>query len=100
MNTHNILRALSDPFMPVRDPQGRLLGCIPKPPDTAEALRGSNGSLYIIGGVLQSCIMADPNDPSLSPRFLDGFIPLDADTGTPTAPSRADGEDPDLAIGV
>lgn len=102
LNTHNVLRALSDPFTPVRDMSGRLLGCIPKVPETAELLTGSNGAGFELHLVVQVCVRVNPDDPLQSPRYLDGFIPLDAPVAgsvEPTA-SRADGEDPDLAVGV
>lgn len=105
INTHNMLRALTDPFTPVRDVSGRLIGCVPKVPDTAEVINGSNGTLFELRIAAQVCVCVNTDDPLQSPRYLDGFIPLDADVGKSADTPRPDGitrdgEDPDLAVGV
>lgn len=95
---NNFLRALSDRFTPVRALDGRLLGCVPRIPDTAEALRGSNGLLYELRISAQVCVCVNIDDPLQSPSALDGFIPLI--DGSSVTPADARGDDPDLAIGV
>jgi hypothetical protein len=95
----NFLRALRDEFTPVRDMQSRLLGCIPKVPDTAEAIRGSNGALYELHMAGQVCVRVNLDDPLQHPSALDGFIPLD-DANLDLAVPVPRGDDPDLAQGV
>jgi hypothetical protein len=95
----NLLRALRDEFTPVRDTTGRLLGCVPRVPDSAEALRGSNGALYELRIAAQVCVCVSLDDPLQHPSALDGFIPLD-DANLDLAVPVPRGDDPDLAQGV
>jgi len=92
LSPDNYLRCLSDPFTPVRDQTGRLLGCVPRVPDDA----------YMAGPfplmlAAQACVLVAVDQPGTPPiTALPGFIPLDdsqADLATPV------GED-DLAVGV
>lgn len=99
IDPHNFLRALSDRFTPVRTLSGALIGCIPRVSETAELITGSNGAAFELRISAQVCVCINPDDALQSPSYLDGFIPLH-DSATTTPSSHADGEDPDLAIGV
>ncbi len=95
----NLLRALRDEFTPVRDTTGRLLGCIPRVPDSAEMIQASSGQAFELRIAAQVCVCVNLDDPTQHPSTLDGFIPLDdgasLDLATPVR-----GDDPDLARGV
>jgi len=95
----NLLRALSDAFTPVRDTTGRLLGCVPRVPDTAELIRAASGQSFELRIAAQVCVCVNLDDPTQHPSTLDGFIPLDGGANLDLAtPVR--GDDPDLAQGV
>ena len=92
----NLLRALRDDFTPVRDIAGRLLGCIPKVPESAEMIQGTNGAHYELRIAAQVCVCVDLDDRNQHPSALDGFIPLDDANLDLALPARVD--DPDLAV--
>lgn len=93
-----LLRVLSDDFTPVRDLTGRLLGVIPKVADTAEAVFGSNGTVYELRVAAQVCVCVNAEDQLQHPSYIDGFIPVDERELLPqSASSLPPGEDPDLA---
>lgn len=92
---HNLLRALSDDFTPVRDTTGRLLGCVPKVPDTAELVQSSTGQAFELRIAAQVCVCCNLDDPTQHPSTLDGFIPLD-DANLDLAIPVARGDDADL----
>lgn len=100
IDPHNFLRALSDRFTPVRSLDGTLIGCVPRVHESAQLLTGSNGAAFELRIAAQVCVCINPDDALQSPNYLDGFIPLHDTTPGSAPPSRADGEDPDLAIGV
>lgn len=92
-----LLRVLSDDFTPVRDLTGRLLGVIPKVAETAEAVFGSNGTVYELRIAAQVCVCVNADDALQHPSYIDGFISVDERELMPQSSTLPPGEDPDLA---
>lgn len=90
----NLLRALSDDFTPVRDVTGRLLGCVPRVPESAELIQSSTGQSFELRIAAQVCVCVNLDDPTQHPSTLDGFTPLDDANFDLAVPVR--GDDPDL----
>ena len=96
LDPSSYLRCLSDRFTPVRDQQGRLLGCIPRVQDDCI---GVGPHPCVIAA--QACLLVNLDGPGPYTEALPGFIPLD-DTNTDLAVPApgTGGDDPDLAQGV
>ena len=91
--THT-LKILTDDFTPVRDTLGRLLGAVPRVPDTADAIRDTAGNVFELRVAAQVCVCVADGQ---SPLGLAGFTPLDtaqADLATSVT------QDDDLAESV
>jgi hypothetical protein len=72
---NNYLRCLSDDMTPVRDATGRLLGAIPRVADTAEAVRGADGTIFELRYSIQTAVCVAPEQ---NPASLSGYVPLRA----------------------
>lgn len=91
----NYLSCLADEFTPVRDTLGRLLGCVPRVPDNAQAVPGEDGSRFELGITAQVCVMVNLDEQQ--PAVLPGFIPFDnasVDLAVPAAPDNTDVGEP------
>lgn len=92
IDPNNFLRALSDPFTPVRDQTGRLLGCVPLVPD--DALMAGPFPLML---ATQACVLVAVDQPGTPPiTALPGFVAIDdtqADLAVPVGEA-------DIAEGV
>lgn len=94
----DFLRCHDDRFTPVRDTQGRLLGCVPRVADNNDHLASPLGERFELRIAAQVCVCVDL--AAQTPTTLDGFIPLGTEEVDLALPAVPPGEDPDLAVGV
>lgn len=95
LSPDSYLRCLSDPFTPVRNADGRLLGCVPRVPDDA-AMYGP----FPVMLAAQACVAVNLDDMTgRQVAELPGFIPLD-DTQTDLALAAPGTDDADIGEAV
>lgn len=97
------IRCMSEAFTEVRDlDTGRLLGCIPIVPESADTVFDAHGKAFPLMLAMRPSVAVRRG---VNPGALDGFVAVDAsiDLAVPAPGTDGDplpGEDPDIGAGV
>lgn len=97
------IRCMSEGFTEVRELEsGRLLGCIPVVPESADTVFDVNGKAFPLMLAMRPSVAVKRGS---NPDSLDGFVAVDAsiDLAIPAPGTDGDplpGEDPDIGAGV